>query len=115
MDVGAMLARMLQIGIVTNVDGDKKKVRVKFRDTGIISDWLSVLQITGAEVYIPPDGGHTHEISDTYTGGGSAAAVDDHDHSPGAKVTGWLPKVNDRVLVLYLPVEDGDGFVIGGF
>lgn len=24
-----------------------------------------------------------------------------------------LPKVNDRVVVLYLPVADGDGFVLG--
>ncbi len=26
----------------------------------------------------------------------------------------WLPDVNDTVLVLYLPAEQGDGFVIGG-
>ena len=25
----------------------------------------------------------------------------------------WLPDINDRVLVLYLPAEDGDGFVVG--
>ena len=24
-----------------------------------------------------------------------------------------LPKINDRVVVLYLPVADGDGFVLG--
>ena len=24
-----------------------------------------------------------------------------------------LPEINDRVLVCYLPVEDGDGFVLG--
>lgn len=36
-------------------------------------------------------------------------------------VAGWrkndvfadLPKVNDRVLAAWLPVEDGDGFVLG--
>ena len=25
----------------------------------------------------------------------------------------WMPKVDDRVLVLYLPVWGGDGFIIG--
>ena len=26
----------------------------------------------------------------------------------------WMPKVNDQVLVLYLPVFNGDGFILGG-
>lgn len=26
----------------------------------------------------------------------------------------WLPKINELVLVLYLPVFGGDGFVLGG-
>lgn len=25
----------------------------------------------------------------------------------------WLPSINDNVLVLYLPVFNGDGFVLG--
>ena len=25
----------------------------------------------------------------------------------------WLPKVNDTVLVIYLPVFNGDGFILG--
>ncbi len=25
----------------------------------------------------------------------------------------WLPKINEAVLVIYQPVEDGDGFVVG--
>ena len=28
-------------------------------------------------------------------------------------VTADLPKINDRVLAAWLPVEDGDGFVLG--
>lgn len=115
MNIENILARMLQIGFVTDVDSAAKKVRVKFQDTEITSDWLCVLQLAGAEVYIPPDGEHTHQITDTYKGGGTASTAPGHDHSPGAVVTGWLPKVNDNVLVLYLPIEDSDGFVIGGF
>ena len=26
----------------------------------------------------------------------------------------WMPKINDTVLAVFLPVYDGDGFVIGG-
>ncbi len=26
----------------------------------------------------------------------------------------WLPKINEMVLVLYLPVFGGDGFILGG-
>lgn len=25
----------------------------------------------------------------------------------------WMPKINDAVVVLYLPVFNGDGFVLG--
>ena len=26
----------------------------------------------------------------------------------------WMPKINDTVLAVFMPVFDGDGFVIGG-
>lgn len=26
----------------------------------------------------------------------------------------WMPKINDTVVALYLPIYDGDGFVLGG-
>ena len=64
---------------------------------------------------IKPDAKHTHEITDTFTGGGTASEFLDHDHLPGSHLTYWMPKVNDRVLCLYLPVFNGDGFVLGGF
>jgi phage baseplate assembly protein gpV len=25
----------------------------------------------------------------------------------------WMPKVSDRVLVLYIPIFNGDGFILG--
>ena len=93
----------------------KRRARVKFKDTGIISDWLYVLQHYEANFYIKPDAKHTHEITDTFTGGGTASEFPDHDHLPGSHLTYWMPKVNDRVLCLYLPVFNGDGFVLGGF
>lgn len=27
--------------------------------------------------------------------------------------TNWMPQINDMVLCAYLPVEDGDGFILG--
>ncbi len=69
----------------------------------------------GADFYIEPDAKHTHEITDTFTGGGSASEYPAHDHLPGSHLTYWMPKVNDRVLCLYLPIFNGDGFVLGGF
>ena len=110
-----ILSRLVQTGTVTAVDSAKRRARVKFKDTGIISDWLYVLQHYGANFYIKPDAKHTHEITDTFTGGGTASEFPDHDHLPGSHLTYWMPKVNDRVLCLYLPGVNGDGFVLGGY
>lgn len=75
-----LLARIVRIGTVMNVSG--RYCRVKFKDTGIFSGWLRV--------------------------------VDTPPRVTGAEVSPWLPSINDTVLCLYLPVENGDGFVIGG-
>ena len=48
-----ILSRLVQTGTVTAVDSAKRRARVKFKDTGIISDWLYVLQHHGANFYIP--------------------------------------------------------------
>lgn len=48
-----ILSRLVQTGTVTAVDSAKRRARVKFKDTGIISDWLYVLQHYGANFYIP--------------------------------------------------------------
>ena len=95
-----ILSGLVQTGTVTAIDSAKRKARVKFKDTGIISGWLYVLQHYGADFYIEPDAKHTHEITDTFT---------------GSHLTYWMPKVNDRVLCLYLPIFNGDGIVLGGF
>ncbi len=108
-----ILENLVRVGTVTDVDGAGQRVRVKFRDTGLTSDWLRVLQRTGEGLDIAPDGEHTHKIIDTWTGGGQASTQPSHSH-PGSTVTAWMPKVNSEVLCLYLPVFSGDGFVLGG-
>lgn len=114
MDVEKILSRLVQIGTVTAVDSGKRTARVKFQDTGITSGSLRVLQHYAAGLYIGPDAEHTHVIADTYTAGGSASTFPTHDHLPGSHLTYWMPKVNDTVLVLYLPVENSDGVILGG-
>lgn len=113
MEAEKILANLVRIGTVTVVDAGKRLARVKFQDAGITSGWLPVIQHYGADLYIEPDAKHTHDITDTYTGGGSAGMYPDHDHLPGSHVTYWMPKVNDTVLTLYLPVFNGDGFILG--
>lgn len=112
-EIERALENLVRLGKVTDVDRGKRRVRVKFEDAGISSGWLQVIQHYGAGLYIKPDAEHTHTISDSYTGGGSASTYPAHDHSPGSYLTYWVPKVNDMVLVLYLPVFNGDGYVLG--
>lgn len=109
-----ILENLVRIGAVTAVDSGKRRARVKFQDTNHSSGWLQVVQHCGAGLYIEPDAEHTHDVTDTFTGGGSASTYPDHDHLPGSHVTYWMPKVNDAVLVLYLPVFNADGYILGG-
>lgn len=113
MDAEKILARLVQIGTVTALDASRLMARVKFQDLNMTSGWLHVIQHYDADLYIEPDGQHTHTIRDTYTGGGSASTQPKHDHTR-SNVTYWMPKINDTVLVLYLPVADSDGFILGG-
>ncbi len=102
-----ILKNLVRIGTVSSVDPDKRAARVMFKDKDIVSGWLSVLQHPGASVNVKPEGNHSHDIS----GGGTTETDGQHEHE--ANVTYWMPKVNDTVLVLYLPVFNGDGFILG--
>lgn len=83
MDSEKILARLVQIGTVSDVDNSKRRARVILKETGHTSGWLCVL---ATPPFIP----------------------DYNVPQP------WMPKVNDQVLVLYLPVFNGDGFILGG-
>ena len=89
MDKSSIMGRLVQVGTVTAVSGGR--ARVKFPDTGVISGWLYVPQHRGAAVPVNPADGHSH----------------------GVQLGAWTPKVNENVLVVYLPVPDGDGFILG--
>lgn len=91
-----ILDNIVRVGIVSAVDPAGKKARVIFRDKGLPSGWLSVLQHGAAGVY----------VKETVSG-------DHPSHSHAATVTVWMPAINDTVVVLYLPVFNGDGFILG--
>ena len=113
-----VVARMVQIGIVTAVDSAEHRCRVKFPDTGLTSDWLRVLRQTPV-VSVNSGGSHSHPGSVSVSGGA------DHSHSASVtineagshghtvEVSAWMPKINDTVVVIYIPVFNSDGFVIG--
>lgn len=117
----------LRIGTVMVIDAENRKVRVKFKDTGLQSGWLTVIQRYNEKVYIEPAGSHDHESDEaivkdiqtkTHTEfdkeGNAVAAGTSTNHNHLATVTCWMPQVNDTVLAIYLPAFNADGFVLGG-
>ncbi len=87
--------RICQIGKVTAIDVDKRKVRVYFESSGMTSGWLSVLQQPNCLV----------DVKEAY--------CDESKHSHSAATTVWMPNINDIVLCLYLPIFNSDGFIVG--
>ena len=121
-----IVSRLIQIGVVTAIDIKKLSVRVKFPDTGITSDWLRVLQHPYLKVLVTQAGKHSHNTTTAATAkiqgeedkdvnlDVSVGIKESGEHNHSVQILTWLPKVNDTVVVLYLPVFNSDGFVIGG-
>lgn len=102
-----IIRNLVRIGTVSAVDAKKRMARVIYKDKDLVSGWLHVLQQPQATVQVKPDGLHTHTIS------GDVTAEMDGEHTHQANIDSWMPKINDTVLVLYLPVFNGDGFILG--
>jgi len=102
-----ILQNLVRIGTVSSVDNSKNMARVIFKDKNIVSGWLRVLQQPFPTVSIVQSGLHSHEIS------GSSTTETDGEHGHEANISFWMPHINDTVLVLYLPVFNGDGFILG--
>lgn len=92
-DIEAALKNMVRVGTVTSVDNDKRTARVKFQDTGYESGELYVL---ANRPYIPD-----YEGPQQTEDGGKL------------KIKPWMPKVNAVVLTLYVPIKNGDGYILG--
>ncbi len=106
-----------RVGTVTAVDAGRLAARARFDDLRdregrpMISDWLQVVQRTGAGLHIAEDGGHSHAIA-VSEGTASASDAPDHDH-PESTTGLWMPKVNNQVLVLYEGGANGRGYIVG--
>ena len=98
---------MVRVGTVTDVNNPQLKARVLYPDSGMTSDWLQVV------VNFPyiPDYDVQPQRTEFTAGGSGEAAFENHKHDLIIKP--WMPKIGDTVLVLYLPVRDGHGFVLG--
>ena len=94
-------------GKVTAVDNGKRIAKVWFDSMGIESDWLPVL-IT--RDFIPDY--DVPQRTEFEAGGSGDPAFAGHKHDLIIKP--YMPKVNDLVLVLYFPVFNGDGVILGG-
>lgn len=100
----SVVARIVQVGTVTALDTAQHRCRVRFPDTGVTSDWLHVLR-QKPTVSVLNDGLHDHP---------SQVTIDENgEHSHATTVADWMPKINDTVVVLYIPIFNSDGFVIG--
>lgn len=108
-----VLKRLVQVGIVTDIKGTT--ARVKFPDTGLTSDFLHVLQRKDeiVAVTVQAAGTHSHSIS-VSEGSASCGDAGSHTHVASGKVVSWMPKVNESVLVVFLPIFNSDGFILGG-
>ena len=106
MDVEKILKRLVRIGTVTVTDPVKRVARVKFEDTGETSGLLYVL---ANRSYIPDY--DVPQRTEFEAGGSGDPAFASHKHD--LLIKPWMPKVNAVVLTLYLPVLDGDGFILG--
>lgn len=94
-------------GKVTAVNESKRIAKVWFDSMGIESDWLPVL-IT--RDFIPDY--DVPQRTEFEAGGSGDPAFASHKHDLIIKP--YMPKVNDLVLVLYFPVFNGDGVILGG-
>lgn len=94
-------------GKVTAVNNDKRIAKVWFDALAIESDWLPVL--------INRDFAPDYDVpqrTEYEQGGSGYAEFASHKHDLIIKP--YMPKVNELVLVLFFPVFNGDGVILGG-
>lgn len=105
-EIERILAGLVRVGTVTNVDEGKRMVRVKFQSENMPSGWLRVL---ASPPFIP--GSDEAQRTEFEAGGSGDAAFARHKHD--LMIKPWMPEQDAVVLCLYLPMFSGDGFVLG--
>jgi len=108
----AILEKLVRVGKVSAVDEARRMVRVHYDDMDITSGWLYV-------VGLPHSASTTVTVSPTASSGNAGDPSHAHSVSVSAPATATttvqhiLPRLHSRVLVLYIPLFSGDGFVLG--
>lgn len=116
-----------RVGVVSAVDLERLCVRVYYPQMDkLVSDWLPVIQ---QPYYIATEDNGAHENAGEIESAGShnhsgevpSGGAHVHPlqispteaHAHNVRIYGWMPAVNDRVLVLYIQGFSQDGFVLG--
>ena len=102
-----MIEDFVREGKVTAVDNGKRIAKVWFDALEIESDWMPVLINRD---FIPDY--DVPQRTEFEAGGSGYPAFENHKHDLIIKP--YMPKVNDLVLVLYFPIFNGDGVILGG-
>lgn len=111
MDETNVLQNLVRVGVVTAVNPDSRTARVLFESSdGMCSDWLAVLD---SHPHIPDYDGEPQRTEFEGPDGEGAAEFEKHKHDLVIKP--WLPNVGDKVVTLFLPVENAHGFVLGAY
>lgn len=112
-NMGTVFSSFLRLGLVTDVNYDKRLARVKFQDLAYTSDWLPVL--------ISQDVSPDHKYTDpqwtefeTQWQGTRSGDQDYVDHKHKIIRKPYMPVIGDQVLCIYEPVRNGRGFILGG-
>lgn len=100
-------------GTVTAVDNDKRIARAWFDALGIESGWMPVLINQDVIHYYPYDDPQWTEFDaeDEEPQDGETRYV---RHRHNVIIKPYMPKVGDKVVVLYFPIFNGDGIILGG-
>lgn len=118
---------IIRVGIVSSIDMLSLRVRVFFPQLdNLVSDWIAVMQ---QPIILSTDdaGAHSHtassESAGSHTHGGEVGSGGSHahvvtvesvsDHAHNLSIYGWMPEINDKVLVLYAQGFSADGYVLG--
>ncbi len=111
MDETNVLQNLVRVGVVTAVNPDSRTARVLFESSdGMSSEWLAVLD---SHPHIPAYDPAPQQTEIAGPAGAGAAEFEAHVHP--VVVLPWLPNVGDRVVTLFLPVENAHGFVLGAY
>lgn len=105
----SVLKNIVRTGWVSSVNAAERTARVTFKDKGatIVSGELKVIK---SPPFIPAK--DAPQQTEEKGGGSGDASFESHKHD--VTISPWLPSPGDYVLCIYIPTDDGDGFVIGG-